>query len=87
VKTRRLNEGPDHLSHIETGEEPTNLEEALLDTQIFVLCITASRFKDIIHPNDRNDSRRIYKSIEEGNGSAHGRIFDHCIALVKNGVR
>ena len=26
VKLGRLNMGPDHLSHIKTGEDPTNLE-------------------------------------------------------------
>ena len=31
VKLGRLNVGPDHLSRIETGEEPTNLEEGLPD--------------------------------------------------------
>ena len=29
VKPVRLNVGPDHLSRIETGEEPTNIEEGL----------------------------------------------------------
>ena len=31
-KPGQLNAGPDHLSCIETGEEPTNLEEGLPDT-------------------------------------------------------
>jgi len=31
VKPRRLNTGPDHLSCIETREEPTSMEEGLLD--------------------------------------------------------
>jgi len=31
VKTGCLNAGPDYLSRIETGEEPTNLEEGILD--------------------------------------------------------
>ena len=35
VKPRRLNVGPDHLSHIETGEEPTNIEVGLSDAQLF----------------------------------------------------
>ena len=29
VKPGRLNAGPDHLSHIENGEEPTNIEAGL----------------------------------------------------------
>ena len=32
VKLGRLNAGPNHLSCIETGEEPTNLEEGLPNT-------------------------------------------------------
>ena len=35
VKPRRLNAGPDHLSHIENGEEPTNIEDGLPDAQLF----------------------------------------------------
>ena len=31
VKPRRLNAGPDHLSRLEPGEEPTSLEDNLLD--------------------------------------------------------
>ena len=41
--------GPDHLSCIETGEEPTNLEEGLHDMQLFALRITDGHFEDIIH--------------------------------------
>ena len=31
-KLGRLNTGPDHLSRLESGEEPTSLEDSLLDT-------------------------------------------------------
>ena len=31
VNPRRLNAGPDHLSRLESGEEPTNLEDNLPD--------------------------------------------------------
>ena len=31
VKTRRMDKGPDHLSRLEHGEEPTSLEDTLLD--------------------------------------------------------
>ena len=40
---------PGHLSRIEIGEEPTNLEERLLDTQLFAVCVTDGHFEDIIH--------------------------------------
>ena len=32
-----LNVGPDPLSRIESGEEPTNLEDNFLDTQLFAV--------------------------------------------------
>ena len=44
VKPRRLNVGPDHMSRIETREEPTNLEEGFPDTQLFVVHITDGHF-------------------------------------------
>jgi len=31
VELGRFNAGPDHLSHIDIGEEPTNLVEGFLD--------------------------------------------------------
>jgi hypothetical protein len=31
VKPGRMNKGPDHLSRLEHGEEPTNLDDMLLD--------------------------------------------------------
>ena len=31
VKSGRLNAGPDHLSLIETGEDPTNIEDGMPD--------------------------------------------------------
>ena len=48
VKPGRLNAGPDHLSRIETGEEPTNLEDNLPDAQLFSIQITDDYFRDII---------------------------------------
>eukprot|EP00253_Pinus_taeda_P003898 PITA_03898 len=49
VKPRQLNAGPDHLSRVETWEEPTNLEEGLPDVQLLVVCVTDVHFEDIIH--------------------------------------
>ena len=48
VKPRRLNEGPDHLSNIETGKEPTNLEDNLPNAQLFSIQIADDYFRDII---------------------------------------
>lgn len=49
VKLGHLNAGLDHLSRIETTEEPTNLEEGLPDAKLYVVCIVDSHFEDIIH--------------------------------------
>ena len=49
VKLGRLNAGPDHLSRIETSEEPTNLEDGLLDAQLYAVRVADGDFEDIIH--------------------------------------
>lgn len=49
LKPRQLNIGPDHLSSIENGEEPTNLEEVLPNVKLFAVHIMDSHFEDIIH--------------------------------------
>ena len=48
IKPGRLNGGPDHLSHIDTGEEPTNLDEGLPDAQLFTIKLVDAHFADII---------------------------------------
>ena len=47
VKPKRLNAGLDHLSRLESGEEPTSLEDNLPDAQLFSIHITNDYFKDI----------------------------------------
>ena len=49
VKPGCLNAGPDHLSRIGTGEEPTNLEEGIPDAQIFDVRIADRHFEDMFH--------------------------------------
>lgn len=49
VKPRHLNTGLDHLSQIEMGEEPTNLEEGLHDAKIFAVRVMDRHFEDIIN--------------------------------------
>jgi len=44
-----MNAGPDHLSRIETREEPTNLEEGFPNAQLLAVRITNGHFEDIIH--------------------------------------
>ena len=49
VKPRRLSVEPDRLSRIESGEEPTNLEEGLPDAQFFSIKVVDKHFAGIIH--------------------------------------
>ena len=48
VKLGRLNIGLDHLSRLESGEEPTSLEDNLPNAQLFLVHIANEYFKDII---------------------------------------
>jgi hypothetical protein len=47
-KPGNLNAGPDHLSRITNGEEPTNLEDNFPDAQLFSVQIADEYFTDII---------------------------------------
>lgn len=49
MKSGRLNTGPNRLSRIEMGEEPTNLKEGLPDAQLFVIHIADRHFEYVIH--------------------------------------
>jgi hypothetical protein len=43
-----MNKGPDHLSRLEHGEEPTNLEDALLDAQLLTIINIDDHFVEIV---------------------------------------
>jgi hypothetical protein len=48
VKLGRMNKGPDHLSRLEHGEEPTNLEDALLDAHLLAIRNIDDHFTKIV---------------------------------------
>jgi hypothetical protein len=48
VKIGRMNKGPDHLSRLEHGEEPTSLEDTLLDAQLLSIRNIDDHFIDIV---------------------------------------
>jgi hypothetical protein len=48
VKPGKVNAGPDHLSRVTNGEEPTNLEENFLHSQLFSLQVVGEYFINII---------------------------------------
>ena len=49
VKPGKLNAGPDHLSKIDSGEEPSNLEDSFPDAQLFSIQIADEYYADIVH--------------------------------------
>jgi hypothetical protein len=48
VKIGRINKGPDHLSRLEHGEEPTSLEDTLSDAHLLAIRNIDDHFIDII---------------------------------------
>ena len=48
VKPSRLNAEPDHLSQIDSGEEPSNLDDNLPDVPLFSIQIADEYYADII---------------------------------------
>src|SRR5271156_3220752 len=48
VKPGRLNLGPDHPSRLESGEEPTSLEDNLPDAQLCAIQMVDEYFQDIV---------------------------------------
>ena len=49
VRPGRLNVWPDHLSRIESSEEPNNLEDNMSGAQLFVVDVVDKEFDAIIH--------------------------------------
>jgi hypothetical protein len=48
VKPRRMNKGPDHLSRLEHGEEPTSLDDTLPDAQLLAIRKMDDHFIEIV---------------------------------------
>jgi hypothetical protein len=48
VKPGRMNKGPDQLSRLEHGEEPTSLEDTLLDAQLLAIKKIDDHFSEIV---------------------------------------
>jgi hypothetical protein len=48
VKPGRMNKGPNHLSRLEHGEEPTSLEDTLLDAQLLTIRKVDDHFVEIV---------------------------------------
>ena len=49
VMSRQLNVGSDHLSDVENGEEPTNIDDGLPDVQLLPFDVGDDHYAPIIH--------------------------------------
>ena len=47
VKPDQLNLGLDHLSRLESGEEPVNLDDSIPNAKLFVVSMVDDYFKEI----------------------------------------
>ena len=64
VKPGRLNTEPDHLLRLETWEEMTNLEDALLDAKLFAVKMVKDYYEDIIHFLTTRKAQDDYNTIQ-----------------------
>jgi hypothetical protein len=62
-----LNVGPDHLSRVTNGEEPTNLEDNFLDAQLFSVQIVDEYFADIIQYLSIGTAPQEYNTTQKKN--------------------
>jgi hypothetical protein len=67
VKPGKLNAGPDHLSRVTNGEEPTNLEDNFLDAQLFSVQIVDEYFADIIQYLSTGTAPQEYNTAQKKN--------------------
>eukprot|EP00253_Pinus_taeda_P027028 PITA_27028 len=84
-KPERLNAGPYHLSRIETGEEQTNLEEGLLDAQLFAARVADRHFEDIIHFLTTGTAPKEYSIQQKKELVVHAAKFSFIILVEAHG--
>jgi hypothetical protein len=67
VNPGRLNARPDHLFKITNGEEPSILEDNILDAQLFQVHIVDEYFADIIEFLSTRFSPKEYNTAQKNN--------------------
>jgi hypothetical protein len=67
VKPGKLNVGPDHLSRVTNGEEPTNLEDNFPDAQLFSVQIVEDYFAEIIQYLSTGTASQEYTTAQKKN--------------------
>jgi hypothetical protein len=75
VKSGKLNVGPDHLSRVTNGEEPTNLEDNFLDAQLFSVQIIDDYFAKIVHYLSTGTTSQEYTTAQKKNLVFHATNY------------
>ena len=65
VKLGRMNKEPDQLSRLEHGEEPTSLEDTLLDAQFLAIIKVNDHFIEIVQFLSTRIAPREYTVIQK----------------------
>lgn len=60
-----MNKGPDHLSRLEHGEEPTSLEDTLPDAQLLIIRKVDDHFIEIVQFLSTGMARYEYTVIQK----------------------
>jgi hypothetical protein len=70
-----LNAGPDHLSRVTNGEEPTHLEDNFPDAQLFSVQILDEHFTDIIQYLRTSIAPQEYSTTQKKNLVVHAADY------------
>jgi hypothetical protein len=65
VKPGRMNKGPEHLSRVEHGEEPTSLDDTLPDAQLLAIKKFDDHFTKIVQFLSTGMEPREYTVIQK----------------------
>jgi hypothetical protein len=87
VKPGRMNKGPDHLSRLEHGEEPTSLEDTLPDAQLLAIRRVDDHFDEIFHFLSTRMAPHEYTIIKKKIvGSSRCRFFTYSWTTIQDGT-
>jgi hypothetical protein len=67
VKPGKQNGGPDHLSRVNNGEEPTNLENNFSDAHLFSVWVVDEYFADIIEYLSTGVAPKDFSTVQKKN--------------------
>jgi hypothetical protein len=73
VNPGRMNKGPDHLSRLEHGEEPTSLEDALSDAQLLAIRKINDHFTEIFQFLSTGMAPSVYTILQKKQLVVHAK--------------